>query len=195
MNLRRRLRHPQLVEFAAAPEAPRGVEREVPLDVVDRVLDVGMLVVILRQEDRGAEIDRLPPPLGQDLALDLDPLHHVGVGRRRDRRDDLVGDQRDRRRRRRVDAHPDRIAEEISGRTFPVLAFPLVHVHPHRVPVGAREARVDVDERLHPVLAGGDVGKAADGMAAILGAERHRCAGLQLIDVLRKSGTPSGSVC
>ena len=71
---RRVVGQPQLVEFAAAPESAGRAEREMPLDVVDRIVHVGMLVVVLRQQDRRAEEDRLPPPLRQDLALDLDPL-------------------------------------------------------------------------------------------------------------------------
>ncbi len=83
-------------------------------------------------------------------ALDLDPLDHRAVGRWRNRRDDLVGDQRDRLRRLRVVGDLDRIAEDVARRAFPVLPLPLVHVQPHRLPVRAREPGVDVDEGLHP---------------------------------------------
>ena len=67
----------KLVEGAAAAEAARRAQREVPLLVVDRVTDVGMLIVVLRQQHRRAEEDRMAPPFRQDLALHLDPLDHA----------------------------------------------------------------------------------------------------------------------
>src|SRR4051812_50222077 len=38
-----------------------------------------------------------------------------------------------------------------------MLPFPLVRVHPDGVAVGAMELRVDVEQRLHVVVAGGDM--------------------------------------
>ena len=55
--------HPQSIEVAAAAESAGRIEREMFLDVVDRVADVRVRVVALRQEHRRAEKDRLPPPL------------------------------------------------------------------------------------------------------------------------------------
>ena len=187
---RRVLGEPQLVELGAAAEAPRRTEREVPLDVVHRVVDLRVRVVVLRQQDRRAEKDRLPPPLREDLALDLDPLDHRGVRGGGDRRNDLVSHEPDRRRRCRVDPHLHRIAVEVSRRSLPVLAFPLVHVQPHRVAVRAREARVDVHERLHPVLAGRNVAQARDRMPAIVRADRDRGPGRELVDVFREERHP-----
>src|SRR6185437_17130132 len=51
----------------------------------------------------------------------------------------------------------DWIAIDVARRPLPVLAFPLIHVHPHGMPIGAREFRVDVDERLDTISAGRNV--------------------------------------
>ena len=140
--------------------APRRPQREVPFVVDDRIFHVRVRVVPLRQQHGCAEIDRVPPPLGQDLALDLEVLHVLG--RRRARRwagitwsaTSAIGvfDFGSN-----VDLH--RLAKEVAGRALPVLPFPLVHVQPHRVPVGPVELGVHVHERLDPVGAGGDVGQ------------------------------------
>src|SRR5678815_454607 len=74
----------------------RRAEREVSLIVDDRILGVGMSVVILGQEDSGAEEDGMAPPFGEDLALDLDALHVLVIGGKRQRGDNLVGDESDR---------------------------------------------------------------------------------------------------
>ena len=52
-----------------------------------------MPVVILRQQHRCAEVNRVTPPLAEDRALDADALHLCAVGRRLDRRDYFVRDQ------------------------------------------------------------------------------------------------------
>ena len=67
-----------------------------------------------------------------------------------------------------------RVTEEVAGRAFPVLAFPLIHVQPEGLAIGARERRVDVDERLHPVVAGGNVLETGDWMASFGHGQRDR---------------------
>ena len=179
------------------PKPPGALEREMPLDVVDRIVGVRMRVVVLRQQHRGAEKDRMPPPFRQDLALDLDALDERGVGRQPEPAEStlsatsLIGAGR-----RRIDRDLRRLAVEIAGRALPVLSFPLIHVHPHRVAVRARKARVDVHERLHPVLAGRNVAQARERMAAIGGADhRPRRQAAAARRTSRRAERPSGPVC
>ncbi len=49
------------------------------------------------------------------------------------------------------------LAIEIAGRLVELLAFPLVHVRPDGVTIGAMEFRVHVDQRLHVVVTWGNV--------------------------------------
>ena len=156
------------------------------LRVDDRVLHRGMRIVVLGQRNDGAQVDRLAPPLAEDLTLDLDALDRIGVRRHLHRRVDPVGGQPNRGRRRRVEVNLHGIAVEIAGRRLPVLAFPLIHVEPHRVAVGAGESRVHVDERLCPVVASRQVLQALDGMAEGRGVDRRDCARREVRDRDRK---------
>ena len=58
-----------------------------------------------------------------------------------------------------IEVHLLHLAHEVAGRRVEVLAFPLVVVHPDHVAVGAGELRVDVEQRLHVVVAGGDLAR------------------------------------
>ncbi len=82
--------------------------------------------------------------------------------------------------------HLDGIAIEVAWRLLPVLPFPLVHVQPHRVAIGARELRVDVHEGLHPVVPGGQIPQAGERVPAVAAVECHRLAGLQPLDIFRE---------
>ena len=179
-------REPQLLQRAAAAEATRGAEREMSFLVVHRVVSVGMRVVVLRQKHRGAEKNRMAPPLRENLALNLDAFDERGVRGNLEGRNHLVGDQLDWGRRRRIDPYLRRLAEQVPRRPLPVLPFPLIHVHPDRVAVRARKARVDVHERLHPVVAGRDVAQARERMPAVIAADDRRDARSELLDVFRE---------
>jgi hypothetical protein len=87
----------------------------VALVVDDRVLHVGVLIVALGQEHGCAEIYRMPPPPGEDAALDPEAADVAGVRRDDDGWDDLVGCQSDRSRVVRVERDADRIAVEVAG--------------------------------------------------------------------------------
>ena len=54
------------------------------------------VVIVAREKHGGAEVDRPAPELREQRALDLDPLHPLGVGGDLHRRDRLIGDQLDR---------------------------------------------------------------------------------------------------
>src|SRR5438046_8774313 len=56
-----------------------------------------------------------------------------------------------------------------------VLALPLVHVQPDDVGIAAREARIDVHERLRPVLAAWQVAQALDRVTERGGVDRGAC--------------------
>ena len=86
---RRRLR------LAAAAGNRRG---EMSVVVDDWILHGRMLLVAIGQLHDRAEKNRMAPPFRQDVALDLQVLHRRGIGRRRDRRNHLVGDECDGRR-------------------------------------------------------------------------------------------------
>ena len=109
-------------------------------------------------------------------------LHELGVRGHGDGGDHLVGDELDRLGGR-VDADLLRLAVEIAGRDVPVLPFPLVVVHPHGVAVGALELGVDVDERLHEVVAGRQVLQARHRRAQIGRVDDGGLSRRQVLDV------------
>src|SRR5262245_44718645 len=125
--------------------------REVSLVVENRLTDRGRLVVA-RQQHGCAEVDGASPELREHGALELEALHKARIGERRDRRNDV----------RRLEANTEwlrwievnflYVTVDVVWRAAPVLSFPLVVVHPHRVAVGALELGVDVDERLRVVV-------------------------------------------
>src|SRR5262245_47738546 len=157
------------------------------LRVDHRVSHLRMRRVVFRQGDRRAEIDRLAPPLAQNLALNLDALYRVRVRRHLHRRNDLVGHQANRRGRivgGGIEMQLHGSAVEVAWRPPPVLTLPLIHVQPHGVAIGALELRVDVDERLHPIIARGNLAQARDGVAEIVGADRRRRVRREHVDVL-----------
>ena len=170
---RRRRCLPVAIERPSATEAARRCRREVALLVVDRIALCRVAVVARRKQNRRAELDRVAPPLAEDLTLDADSLDEFGIRRRLPRRDDFVGDEADRLAARGGEGYFDRRAIQIPGRLLPVLSFPLIHVQPDRLAVGARETRVDVDERLHPVVAGRKVAQARHRIAAIRRTDRR----------------------
>src|SRR6185312_1913732 len=61
-------------------------KREMALLVNHRIVRIGMLIISSRQQHRGAEEHRMAPERSEQLALDLDALHPLGVGRQRARR-------------------------------------------------------------------------------------------------------------
>ena len=184
---------PEAIEVAAAAEAARGRRREVALDVVHGVARVRVLGVAPRQEHRRAEVDGLAPPLREDVALDAEPLHVLRVGRHVGRRDDLIADEPDGLLLLRVEMHFHRRRVQVPRRAPPVLPLPLVHVQPDGVAVGAGELRVDVHERLHPVVAGRQIPQALDGMAEGGRVDDGRPAGHEAVDLRaeeRHAGRP-----
>jgi hypothetical protein len=64
----------------------------------------------------------------------------------------------------RVDADLDRFGVEIAGGEVPVLAFATVGRQLHRGAVGPVEGLIDVQHRLHVVIACGNVVERADGV-------------------------------
>ena len=78
---------------------------------------------------------------------------------------------------------PNRRALDVAGRSLPVLPFPLIHVQPHGVAVGANELGVDVDECLRPVVAGRKIAQALDGIAKRRAVDGHGRTGRDRLDV------------
>ena len=136
-----KLRSPAPAGFA---EAVRSVQAEVALDVDYRVAFFGMLVVPLGEQDRGSDVDGVAPELGKHGALDPDVLDPCGVGRQLDGRNDVRELEFHIVSRGRVEVHLVYLAVKVPGRARELLAFPLIHVGPDGVAVGAREAGVDV---------------------------------------------------
>ncbi len=163
-------------------EPIRRAEREVALDVVHGIAG-GLAIVVARQQHRGAEVDRAAPELRQHRALELEALDVGRVGRNLNRWDHLIRHQLDRRGLRGIDVELLRRAVQIAGRAHPLLAFPLIVVHPQDVSVGAAEFAVDVHHRLHVVVAGGNVRERIDRRAEIGGVDDGDLPGLQLLDV------------
>ena len=90
---------------------------------------------------------------------------------------------------------PNRRALDVAGRSLPVLPFPLIHVHPHGVAVGAHELRVDVDERLRPVVARRQIAKALDRIAGRRAVDVAAAPGASDSTLTPNSGTPLVSAC
>src|SRR5882762_2725222 len=59
---------------AVGRKPERRIEAEVPLLVHGRIATGGIRVVATRQQYRRAEVDRTPPQVGEQLALNLDVL-------------------------------------------------------------------------------------------------------------------------
>src|SRR5207244_12452531 len=101
--------------------------------------------------------DRSAPPGREQLALNLDVLHPLRIGRQLDRREYTRELEPDRVRSGRIEMHLPDGAHEIPRRLVELLALPLIVVQPQRVPVGAVELRVHVEQPLHVVVARGDL--------------------------------------
>jgi len=86
-------------------------------------------------------------------------------------------------RRARIQAQLLRLADEVPRREVPFLALPLVHVRLDHVAVGAFEGGIDVQHRLHPVLAGRDLARALERPAARLGVDHRRLSRLPAVHV------------
>jgi len=106
-------------------------------------------------------VHRPSPELRQPIVQHADVLHLRRVGRRLDGWNLLIHRDSDVAAARRIDAQLHRLAVQISGLRFPALPFTLIHRHLDRVTVRPMERLVAVDERLHPVIAGGNVLHAA----------------------------------
>src|SRR5437773_8120517 len=78
-------------------EAARRAQREMALVVHGGIAHVGMLVVLLGQQDGCSHVYGMPPPLRENGALHLDTPHVWIVVRHRHRWNHLVGDEPDRR--------------------------------------------------------------------------------------------------
>ena len=120
----------------------------------------------------------MAPPVGEQLALDLDVLHPAGVGWQLDRRQRAHERQAHRVARLRVEVHPLHVAHQVARRLVELLAFPLVVVQPEGVAVGAVELGVHAQQRLHVIVARGDGLEARDGIAEGRPVDRgHRIGG------------------
>ncbi len=151
---------------------------EVPVVDEERVLRVRMRVEALGQQHVHAEMHRPAPELREQRALDALVLHVLRVGGCGNRRDDLVERDRHGAARHRIDGDLARRRVEVARGQIPLLAFAAVHRQLHRVAVAAREGLVAVEERLHGVGAGGNVGESLHGEAdGAAGHARRRAAG------------------
>src|SRR5262249_57543562 len=103
------------------------------------------------QEDGGSERPRASPEFRQLLALTLYVLDVPGVFRRLNRRYHLIERDRNRLCRDRIDLDLSRLAVEIAGSQVPMLPLSPIHRQLHRMPVGAFEGLVLMQQRLNPV--------------------------------------------
>src|SRR5712671_1428341 len=111
--------------------------------------------IAFRQQHSGAEIDWLSPELREQLALYLDVLYVLGISRRKGRGDFVAQVEPDFITGKRIQVEMASIAEQVPRRLIELLAFPLVHVGPDGVAVRPLETRVDVQQRLHVIVTGG----------------------------------------
>ncbi len=173
----RRFRHAVGRETEGRPEI------EVPLLVHRRVAARRVGVIAARQQHRRPEVHRVAPPGGEDVALDPDVFHPLGVLRELDRGKRAGELQTDRIGARRVEMHLPHVADQVSGSAVELLALPLVVVQPQGVSVGAVKLGVDVDERLHVIVTRGDVAQAREGIAEGRAVDDRGCSRGELRDV------------
>jgi len=162
---RKIFRCPELGEGVALAEAVRGPQGEMSLVITDRVIDIGMGVVSLREKHGGPQADGLSPKLGQDLALELDPLDVGGIGRDFNGRDDVVANEPDRFPFGRIDENFRGSAVQVARRDIPSLPFPLVIVQPERMSVRPLELCIYIDKSLDVIFPRSDFINALQGKA------------------------------
>ena len=181
---------PRLARGRLGREAEGGLEPEVVGLEDHGVPPPGVVVVAAGQQDDGAQVHGVSPPFAEDTAPDLHALDPLGVRRNLDRGKDVGELQADRRLRSRVYAHAPRNADEVARRERPALALPLVLRGPDDAAVLPAELRVDVEQRLHPVVARRQLAQARVGIAVGAGVDEHRPARLDGLDVGREEGHP-----
>src|SRR5262245_45850595 len=123
------------------------------------------------------------PELRETIVLDAKVLHLRCVLRRREWWNLLVQGDSDLRTCRGIDAHLDRLAVEVARLPVPVLALALVHRHLDGVAVAAMERFVAVQQRLHVVVAGGNVRQAPSRPAPDPLVDDDVLAGRETVDV------------
>ena len=121
-------------------------------------------------------------------------LDVAGVGGGLDGRDLVVERQVERLVAPRVDPHLARLAVQVARRQRPLLTLAAVHRQLDDVAVGAVEGLVAVEQRLHPVLAGGDVGQARQRIAVGAGVDRRLRPRRQRVDVDAEDLLGAGAV-
>ncbi len=176
-------RGPAIVIVGRVLETEGRAQRKMVLDVHHRIALGGVLVIALGQQDGRADVHWLSPKLAHQLARKLHPLDVLRVGGDLDWRDHLAGLELDVIAGGRIQMHLLHLAVQISRRFVELLAFPTVHVRPDRVPVGAMKFRVDINQRLHVVIARRQLLHALEGIAEGLGVDHRRLPGLKLADV------------
>src|SRR5690348_9609421 len=124
-----------------------------------------MFVVTLWQKDDGPDVDRMAPELCEHVALNLDVLDELSVGGYLHRWDGAGQIQAHVVTSSGIEVHALHFAVEIPRGAIKVLPFPLVHVRPNRVAVRAVKLGVNIDQRLHVVVARGDFAQAAQRIA------------------------------
>ena len=129
------------------------------MPVVDdqRIVRVGVRIEAFGQKHVRAEIHRAAPEIRQELALDAYVLDVLRILRRLDRRNHLVESQLNGLAAAGIDFDLLRLAVEVAGRAAPLLAFAPIHGQFDRVSVFASEGLVAMQERLHPILARGNL--------------------------------------
>ena len=120
-----------------------------------RIMSVRMRFIAFRQQHRCADINGLSPELGQQFALELDVLYILSVAGRQRRGNFVVKIEPDFIPGQRIQMKMAGITEQISGRFVELLPFPLVHVRPDGVAVSALETRINIQQRLHVIVPGG----------------------------------------
>src|SRR5438045_8030642 len=116
-------------------------------------MDIRVIVVAGGEKDACPDVYGPTPEGREELALDLDLFHPFRVGRERPWWNPSGKHQRVRSTRARVDVKLLRDTVKIPRRGHEILAFPLVHVAPDDVSVGAVELGVDVEQGLRVVVA------------------------------------------
>src|SRR4051812_34714730 len=150
-------------------------------------MDIRVIVVAGGEKYACANVYGPAPEGREELALDLDLLHPFRVGRGRPWRNRLGEHQRVRSTRARIDVKLLRDTIEIAGRGYEVLAFPLVHVRPDDVSIGAVELGVDIEHGLRVVVTRRKVIETVQRIPGNRGVDDHRRSGGEGVDVASKN--------
>ncbi len=154
---------------------------EVAVEEHEGEFGLGVLVEAVWQEDVGAEVHGAAPEFGEAVALDAYVFDVLCVLWRGDGGDGFGEGELEAGAG--LDGELDGFGEEVAGGAVPLAAFATVGREFEGMAIGAAEGLIEIEENLDVVVAGRELGEAADGVAVGFGGEDVGGARGELVDV------------